>query len=196
MDPISLTLGVVGLGMSIFGGISGAQSSSFYAQQSRQYASAEYGVENQESALREQMAHTQNSRAQLENLRTTQRARANAVQAGVTDNAQFGSGVAGGKAEVTNEGAFNALGLSQGLMATDQMYGLNQQFNTLQYQRALMGANAQQAQSTAQGWQSLGGAVMRSGPMVGNMFGGGSSKGFGNFNFLFGGGSPSGYGNS
>lgn len=196
MDPVSLTLGVVGLGMSIFGGISGAQASALYSNESKQYASAEYGVENQESALKNQVYQTQNARAQLENVRNTQRARANAIQAGVTQGAQYGSGVQGGTAEVTGEGAFNAAGLSQGLQATNAMYGLNQQYNTLQYQRALMGINAQQAQSTAQGWQSLGGAVMKSGPMVGNMFGGGSSKGFNGFGFLMGGGSPSGYGSS
>lgn len=166
MDPISAGLGIVGLGMQVFGAISGAQSS-------RQAASLNQGIARDEMAINEQRRQAMElsaSRQQLEIYRHTQRLRAQAQQAGVNQGAQFGSGVPQGMGQVESQGAFNALGVGQNLEIGRNIFGINNDISNKKIQLA----DVQADQATAAGWQSLGGSLMKAGPMLGAM-----SQGFG-----------------
>jgi|SRR6185312_528257 len=181
MDPISLTLGIVGLGTSLFGGFSGASASKQYAQQSAALSQQITQNELQQNAVRQQAMEMSARRNQLEVLRNTQRARAQGLNAAVNQGAQYGSGTAGGLAEVTNEGAFGVQGVRNELQLGESMFGLTNSLTGLRGQFAQLQSQYQSTEATDQGIASLGGALMKSGPMIGNLMGGG--KGMGN---LFG----------
>jgi hypothetical protein len=184
MDPISLGLGVVGLGMSIFGGLGQAKAQKEEAQISSEIA----GQEQQENNVKLQQMAIENRRQNMEIIRNNQRQRALATAAAVNQGAQFGSGLQGGLAGVTDQSTYNLLGSNQSLMFGQQIGAIN---NTISgYKQQL--ASIQGSSATDAGIASLGGALMKSGPTIGAM-----SKGFTsgfNFNGFFGGGSPSGYG--
>lgn len=180
MDPISLAIGAVGLGMQIFGGISSSQNAHQQAAVSQDVARQEQGIND----AKQQAMELQGRRAQMENVRNVQRARAQAVQNATTQGAQFGSGLQGGLAQVTDQGLFNMQGVNDALQTGRQINTYNTAISGDKQQLASLGADA----ATDAGISSLGGALLKSGPMIGQM-----TKGFGNMS-LFGGGSPSGYG--
>lgn len=183
MDPISaLTMAtqVVGLGMSLFGGASAASDAKQAATIQSNIAGLEGGLEDQRHTAMELSAHRQ----QLEILRSNQRVRALAQNTAVTQGAQFGSGLQGGEAQIQDQGLFNLAGVNQNLEIGEKMFGINQQITGQKQQLA----QVQGQMATDQSLASLGGALVKSGPAVGNI-----ASGFGNFklNVL---GSPSGYG--
>lgn len=199
MDPISLTLGVVGLGMSLFGGMGQASSAHEKAgleQQKAGLSAENAGYEGQQNEIRRSSMEMANRRSQLENFRTTQRQRAMAVQAGVNQGAQQGTGLAGGLAEVTSEGNYGLAGLQSSLTFGRGMFDLDSKISANRIQMARLGGQEAQTDATSAtygGIASMGGSLMKFGPTVGNIFKGGGTSG-GGFNFMFGGGSPSGYG--
>lgn len=175
MDPISLTLGVVGLGASLFGGIGQANAAHQEAQLEQQKAAVSAntaGLEMQQDTVRQQAMELSARRSQLENLRNTQRARAMAVQAGVSQGAQYGSGVAGGVASTESQGVYGAVGINQSLQSGEQMFGLNKQIDFNKIAMAQLGG-AEAAVSgnatTSAGISSLGGALLKTAPTIGNM---------------------------
>jgi hypothetical protein len=171
MEPISLILGSVGLAASLFGGISSANTARQEAGVSEDIAQQE-GAEN---AVRQDMQQTQGRRAQLETLRTTQRARASAIQAGATQTGSLtGSGVQGGIAETTSEGLFGLQGINYNLAYGTKLFGINQNITSDKLRMASLGGE----QATNQGIASIGGALMQAGPTLGKIskgFGGGSN---------------------
>jgi hypothetical protein len=186
MDPISIGLGVVGLGMSIFGSVSGAGVAKQEAQVSSNEATQEQSINN----AKQQQMQLQAQRSQLENFRNVQRARAQGLNSATNQGAQFGSGLAGGQAEATDQGAYNSLGINQSLQTGNQIAGFNQNITNDKIQMAQLGGQA----ATDAGIASLGGAVMKAGPIIG-AFGKNAAAGFSNAgNSFFGGGSVSGYG--
>ena len=83
MDPFTLLqtgIGVAGLAMSIFGG----SSMSSTAKESAQVSQQMFATEEDENNVRRQAMEMSARRSQIETLRTAQRARAMAVQAGST----------------------------------------------------------------------------------------------------------------
>lgn len=168
MDPISLAIGAVGLGMQIFGGLAGAGVAKQQAKVSEDEAVQEQGINN----AKQQAMVVQNNRMQLENSRNMQRARANAENASVNQGAQFGSGIQGGLAQVTDQGLFNGLGNNQAVQTGQQINQFNQNISSDKQQLASLGGTA----ATDAGIASLGGALLKSGPVIGGL-----AKGFGNF---------------
>lgn len=185
MDPFTLLMGatsLAGLGMKVFGGASQGDASSQYAQQSNQamqaYASKAMGL-NTQIADQEQAANDvrQNSmevaarRQSLEITRNNQRMSALALSNSVSSGSQFGSGLAGGQAQIQDQSAFNSLGVSQNLQAGRNMFSINNQISGLkrdvannqlsyQQQKSSLDANYQTQSSENQGLQSLGGSLM------------------------------------
>lgn len=187
MEPISLAIGAVGLGMQIFGGLSSASNARQQASVSSDIAGQEYGINNAKQAAMD----LQGRRTQLENVRNIQRARAQGTEAAVSQGAQFGSGLQGGLAQVTDQGLFNMQGVNDALQTGHQIAGYNNTISSDKMQLATLGGQA----ATDQGISSLGGALMKSGPVIGQL-GQNAYSGLKGLNLgqgLFGGGSPSGY---
>lgn len=189
MNPLSdltAVTQVVGLGMSLFGGASAASDAKQAAQIQSKIAGYEGELEDQRHTAMELSAHRQ----QLEILRNNQRHRALAINNATQQGAQFGSGLQGGLAQVEDQGLFNLAGVNQNLEIGQAMFGINKQITQQKQQLAMV----QGQQATDQGLASLGGAITRAGPIVGNV---GQSLGntrLSGFGGLMGGGSPSGYG--
>lgn len=185
MDPISIGLGVVGLGMQIFGGIKGSEVAHQQAQESRAIAGDEQKINEQK---RQQMLLEANRR-QMEIFRNQQRARAQATNAAVQQGAQFGSGLQGGLAQVDDMSFFNLQGINQNVQIGQNIFDQNADISSHKMKLADLGADA----ADAAGIASLGGALMKAGPTIG-AFGKQAFGGSGGFGSLMGGGSPSGYG--
>lgn len=170
MDPISLAMGAVGLGMQIFGGIGSAQTAGQEAQVSQDEAKQEQGINDAKQAAME----LNGRRTQMENVRNNQRARAQSENAAVQQGAQFGTGLQGGLAQIQDQSLFNMQGVNDALQTGRQIAGFNQNITNDKYQMASLGATA----ATDQGITSLGGALIKAGPIVGafgkNIYGGGN----------------------
>src|SRR5258706_2000925 len=115
MDPLTLGIGAIGLGLQIFGGAKQASDTSALAQKSYAINSQITGLEGQVNDQRRQAMELSARRQQLEIFRNTQRARAQGLAAATNQGAQFGSGLAGGQAQATDEGLFNIAGVNQNL---------------------------------------------------------------------------------
>lgn len=161
---------VVGLGMSIFGGASSASDAKQAANIQSNIAGLEGGLEDQRHTAMELSAHRQ----QLEILRNNQRARATAMTNATSQGAQYGSGLQGGLAQVQDQSLFNLAGVNQNLQIGEAMFGINKQITEQKQQLA----QVQSQSATDQGVASLGGSLIKAGPVIGNLgqsFGGRSS---------------------
>lgn len=189
MDPLTIGIAAVGVGMKIFGGMgaSSAQSAAYAAQ--KDIASQEEGI----NAVKQQAMLVSANRSQLENFRNVQRVRAAGLNASVNQGAQFGSGIAGGQAQATDQGLFNSLGVNQAVQSGTQIFGYN---NKISGDKMNI-ADDQSTAATDQGIANIGGALVGAAGTISNIYGAASS-GVKNMNLgqnLFGGGSPTGYGN-
>ena len=174
MDPISLAIGAVGLGMQIFGGMGQASASKEAAKISQDEARQEQGINDQ----KQQAMELSGRRQQMEIIRTNQRARAQALETGVNQGAQFGSGLQGGLAEVTDQSLFNLVGVNSAL---ETGRNINQYNNNITQDKYAM-AKAQSSSAQSAGYASLGGALLKAGPIIGQISQGfGGSKGIGSF---------------
>lgn len=188
MDPISIGLAAVGLGLQIFGGSESSKISKQQAQESMAIAADEQKI-NAQKQLQQQL---ESRRMQLQTVRNAQRQRAQGIAAAVNQGASTGSGLQGALGQNTAEEMFNLQGISQSGEISRNVFGINNDISSHKMRLAELGGD----QAEAQGLASLGGSLVKIGPTVG-AFGkdifGGSGSGL-NFNSLFGGGSPSGYG--
>lgn len=187
MDPISLAFMGVGLGMKIFGSISGSEDAQKASQVSQDEARQEQSINDAKTQAMEMNGRRQ----QLDIIRTQQRQRAQAVQTATTQGANQGSGLQGGIAQGFDQTLFNLQGVNNALATGRQINTLNQNISNDKQQMA--GIQADQANDAA--WSSVGGSLMTAGPTIGNLakgFGGGG--GFGMGSPFMGGFSPSGYG--
>lgn len=166
MDPISATLAVVGLGMQIFGGISQANASHQAAEISQDQARHEQSIND----IKQQQMELEGRRTQMENIRNNQRARANAEAAATNQGANKGSGLQGGLAQINDQSLFNMSGVNSALQFGRDINTQNQAIS----QDKIRLAGVQSSAATASGIASMGGAVMKAGPIVGSL-----SKGFG-----------------
>lgn len=189
MDPISMlstAVSVVGMGVSLFGGASAASDAKQAANIQSNIAGKEGELEGQRHTAMELSARRQS----LEIVRNNQRNRAMAVNNAVSQGANLGSGLQGGMAQIEDQGLFNLAGVNQNLQIGEAMFGINQQITQQKQQLA----QVQGQQATDQGLASMGGAITKAGPIVGNIAGSFGGTKLTGFNNLFGGGSPSGYG--
>lgn len=166
MDPISISLAAIGLGMQIFGGIGQAKASHEAAQISQDQARHEQSIND----IKQQQMEMEGRRTQLENVRNNQRARAMAENASVNQGAQFGSGIQGGLGQINDQSLFNMSGVNSALQFGRDINTQNQAIS----QDKIRLAGVQGSAATSAGIASLGGAVMKAGPFVGQL-----SRGFG-----------------
>lgn len=189
MDPITIGLGVVGLGLQLFGGYQQSEISSQNAQISAGIARDEQGINEQKRIAME----LQGKRQMMEVFRNQQRLRAQATAAAVNQGAFLGSGLQGGLAQIDAQSDTNALGINNSLETGRNIFSLTNDISSKRAQQSYLQAEAAQAQ----GLQSLGGALVKVGPTIGAWgkdLGASTSGGINGFGFLMGGGSPSGYG--
>lgn len=167
MDPISLGLGVVGLGMQLWGQSESASASKEYAMKTSALAR---GIAGDEQRLNEQKRiamELSGKRQVMEVFRNNQRLRAQATAAAVNQGAQFGTGLLGGLAQIEGQSQDNALAINQGLITGRNIFGINNDISDKKMQQAQLQAQYQTSQADAQGLSSLGGALMKIGPTVG-----------------------------
>lgn len=162
MDPISIALGVAGLGMNLMGGLGQSNISSQMAGLSR----ANAGIQLQQEGVRRTYMEMVNRRSQVEQVRNAQRMRSQALSASVSDGAQYGSGVQGGMYGVTAQGAFNTQGLRNSLQLGEQNFDLNSQIDANRMQMSSLGSSA----AMYQGLSGFGGAMFGASTKIGNMF--------------------------
>lgn len=164
MDPITAAISIAGLGMSLFGTVKGAGVASQEAAVSQQIT----GLQQQENSQRQLAMQISARRQQTEIMRKTQMAQAQGLAAGVHQGAQFGSGVAGGQAQATSEGAFNLQGINQNLQIGEALFGLQNQITGKQGMMAgLQGQASTDAGIAAAGNSLMGSAKGLSG-IIGN----------------------------
>lgn len=174
MDPVSIGITAVGLGMSIMGGMKKAETARQTAAVSQQMAQTEM----QQNAVRRRAMEVAARRQQMEVLRNQQRARSLALANATSQGAQFGSGLSGGYGQIAGQTNWNLAGISEGLNSGRQMFDLDAQLGGQKMQMAQLGGQA----ATAQGIMSLGGSFLQSAEPAGRLakqfgtgFGGGAS---------------------
>jgi hypothetical protein len=161
MDPISAlsgSLSILGLGAQI-GGIVGE------AETANQIAGTEVSMlqtQEQENEVRRQAMVLSNQRMQIENSRNAQAQRSRDIAAGVSQGAQFGSGLAGGEAGVSATAGQQSRNLSQGFQEANTMFNLSY----TEDQQKMQLAQLQSQMSDYQGLSAIGGGIAGSaGPL-------------------------------
>jgi hypothetical protein len=149
------SLGAVGLGLGIFGTLSGMQA----ASQQSQLSIAQVGHEEQIEQLKQQQMHLQSQRQSVQNLRDVQQAQAMGKAAAANAGALFGSGLAGGQSQEAAKGGWNAENLSQNLQIGDQIFSQDYSIDALKIQQA----QAASRQATSQGETAIGGDILSTG---------------------------------
>lgn len=185
MDPLTLSIAAIGVGMSLFGGVSGAGNAKDAAGLQAQEATAAQGIQSNISGLegsvnsqRQQQMALSSQRQQLENFRNTQRIRAQGLNAAVGQGAQFGTGLQGAQAQATDQGLFNSQGINQNLEIGNNLFSLDNQIS--QQKLALSGLQSstnvqlsgiQSNMATDQGIANVGSALTKSAGTASNIFG-------------------------
>lgn len=176
-NPLAIASGVIGLGMSLFGGSGQAEAAKKTAQAKKNIA----GLEMQQDAVRKQAMEMSANRQQMEVLRNSQRARSLALNSATSQGAQFGSGLQGGFGQVQGAANWNNLGITQNLQSGQQMFGLNSQIN----QQKMNISDYESSAATSAGISKMGGTLMSSfGPiknLSGNFAGAGPSTNSGGY---------------
>lgn len=188
MDPLTLGVGIVGLGLQIWGASESSENAQRAAALSRQQAGLEQDI-NEQKKLQMQF---EANRMQLQQYRNIQRLRAQGTAAAVNQGAASGSGLQGGLAATTASGLTNVTGILGNLQFGNTIFGLNNQISNVKMQMA----DVQADQAESQAWASLGGSLVNNAGTIGAL-GQNVGAGFRNAqlgNSFFGGGSPSGYG--
>lgn len=183
MDPLTLGIGAVGLGMQIFGGVKASQA----AQQAYGIQSNITNLDEQVNNQRQQQMTLSAGRQQMENFRNVQRARAQGLNASVNQGAQFGSGMSGGQAQAVDQGGVNNLGITQNLQFGQTMFGLDNQISG----QKLALSGVQSSMATDQAISGIGSTLTKSAGTMSNIFSAGSSAAS-NISGLFSPGSLSG----
>lgn len=161
MDPISLSLAAVGFGLQLFGGMGQAHVAGQIAQVSQDKAQHEGEV----NTLKQQQVRLEASRTQMQNIRNMQQARAMASASATAQGAQFGSGIQGGLGNITSQGLFNMSGVNSALQTSEGIYSQNQSIT--QDNAKIAGLQGQSA--TDAGYASIGGALMKAAPGIGQL---------------------------
>jgi hypothetical protein len=164
MDPISIGIMAVGTGLSLFGQMGARKAAKKDRALAQQISQQEILLERQ----RRQAMRLDASRKLIENIRNSQLARAVATNNSVNQNAQFGSGIAGGMAQISGRENWNALGIEQNLQIGENMFGINEKISGLKAQRS----EAQSDMYDSQGLSQLGSTLVKIGPTVGSLAGG------------------------
>lgn len=171
-NPIGAAAGIVGLGLSIFGGTQKAKASAEIAGAQQQIA----GIEMQQDEVRRQSMRISARRQQMEVLRNAQRGRSLALQNATTQGGQFGSGLQGGYGQVEGATNWNLAGIQGSLQSGEHMFDLNRLIGGQKQRIAAAGGQA----ATASGISSIGSALLGSVGGLGKIQGGNTQGNVGN----------------
>lgn len=177
MDPLTLGITAVSMGIQLFGGL-GASKAAGQASQIQQNI---IGDEEKENSLRQTAMEVSARRQSLEGFRRTQQLAASAKMNATGGGSQFGSGLAGGLGQVKAEGLFNDQGIKQKLGIGEGLFSLDNQID--QQKIALSGV--QSSIATDQSISGLGAALGKNASTISNIYGyatapgGGSGGGMG-----------------
>lgn len=163
MDPLTLGISAVGLGMQLFGGISGSEA----AQKSFEINQQIARLQKDENGQRQKAMELSAKRSQMENFRNVQRARAAGTNAAVNQGASMGSGLQGGLAQASDQGGVNNLGITQNLEIGRNIFGIDNQISD---QKAQL-SGAQSDMATAQGFSAFGQGLTSSAGTLSNIAG-------------------------
>lgn len=161
MDPLTIGLQVVGLGLQIFGAKGGSDNAAKSAQISKSIAGNEENINEQKRTQMEMSAR----RMQLETMRNAQRQRAQATAAAVNQGANQGSGIQGGLAQIQDQGMFNLFGINRNLQIGENIFDQNKDISNKKMQLA----DVQADQAADASLMSLGGSVVSSAGTIGNI---------------------------
>lgn len=157
-NPIGAAAGIVGLGLSLFGGSQKAKASAEIAGAQQQIAA----LEGSQDEVRRKAMELSARRQQMEVLRNQQRARSLALSGATAQGAQFGSGLQGGYGQIGGATNWNLSGIQSSLASGEQMFDLNKRIGGQKQRIAAAGGAA----ATAGGIASIGSALTGS---VGNL---------------------------
>jgi len=161
MDPLSLGISAVGIGLQAFGAFSASQDAAKAAEINKSIAGDEQKINEQKHV---QML-LEASRMQLQQFRNIQRLRSQATASAVNQGAQYGSGLQGGLAQVSADGTFNLNGINQNLQIGNNIFDINNQISGKKMQLA----DVQSDMATDQAWSSLGGAMVKNAGTIGQL---------------------------
>jgi len=192
MDPISIGIMAIGTGLDLFGKVLGMGAAKKEAALNKQAAQYNMQIAQNEMKVEEQKRNAMRldaSRKQIENIRSAQLARSMAVNNAVNQNAQFGTGLSSGLAQITGRANWNAEGIESNLEIGENIFGINKTIGDLKVAKAALGpkyADAQEQAAMGQGLSSLGGSLVKNGGTIGSLgqtffggFGGGSKTSLG-----------------
>lgn len=164
MDPLTLGIGAVGLGLQAAGILGGASNAKRAAEIQNQIGGLEQNLNGQRKMAMELSAKRQS----MEIYRTAQRARALALNNATNQGAAYGnsSGLAGGYGQISGQTTTNLNGVNQNLMIGRDIFGINDQISQAKMQLA----SVQGDQSLFQGLGSLGGAITGSAGTLSNIY--------------------------
>src|SRR5258708_38293894 len=108
MDTVSIGIGLVGLGLELYGGLAGAGVAKQQAQVSSQIAGDE-GLINEQKRIQ---MNLDADRSRMEMFRKAQRAGSLAKATATSQNAFFGSGLSGGLGQISGQTGTNVLGVN------------------------------------------------------------------------------------
>jgi hypothetical protein len=162
IDPLSLGVQGVGLGLEIYGGIQQSKIAKEKAAAEMQQA----GLEKQINEVRRQTMETQNRRSQMEQVRRGQIARSMALETGASQGAQFGSALGGAAGSISGQIGSNILGMSQALQFGEKTFDLQNEISDIKMTEAKLGSQAAEwagISAIGGGLMSLGGSKSLSG---------------------------------
>ena len=149
-----------GLAFQAYGAYSQYQTSKQAAGINQNIASTESAIE----AERMKQMRLNSRRQQVENIRNTQLAQSMALNSAVNQGASQGSGYYGGQAQITGQGLYNSLGITQNTQIGEAIFGYNSQISQYKQQLASLGSQS----ALASGISQLGGNMLS----IGASFGG------------------------
>lgn len=161
MDPISLGIAAVGVGLQAYGSFSAAGKAKQAAQVNKQIAADEMQINEQKRSQMELEAR----RMTMQTFRNSQRLRAQATAAAVNQGASKGSGLIGGINQIQDQATEGALGIGQNLEIGRNIFSLNSDISSKKMQLS----DIQGSMATDQAIASLGGSMVKMGPTIGGL---------------------------
>lgn len=161
MDPLTLGLQAGGLLLQGIGAIGAAQNAKEAASINIGIAGDEQQI-NQQKRLQMEMSARRDS---MQVMRNTQQAAARGAAAATNQGAFFGSGEAGGQAQITSQGNFDEAGISGNLAIGENIFNTNNDISSKKMQLASVQSN----QATDTALMSLGGSVVSNAGTIGNI---------------------------
>lgn len=175
MDPLTIGLQAVGLGMQLFGAFGASGDAKHVAELNQQAAGINKGIAADEQKINEQkriQMEMSARRLQTETFRNAQRARAQAEAAAVNQGATLGSGLQGGLSQVTSDALFNVQGIESNLAIGENIFDINRSISGKKMQLADVQSQistTQASQATNQSFMSLGGSLVNNAGTIGNI---------------------------